>query len=207
MRWVTASDTAPGGRVQWTMLPPATCGRKRISEPSGARTSWCSAGRPVAKGAVMGGTKYHKVSRLPTPMTMARNSRLRQTAGDPGAGEAAQRRAGHHGQGGRPDDDALADEHGDGDAVDQGRHAVLQRVGDAQLLEPGDGEAGQQHDAEPGAEIAAIDQAGHQDEHGPGVEPQAAGVTRPQAPDQGQQVRAEREQQRGDQQQPGNQRP
>ena len=39
----------PGGRVQWTMLPPGTCGRKRISEPSGARTSWRSAGRPVAK--------------------------------------------------------------------------------------------------------------------------------------------------------------
>ena len=99
---------------------------------------------------------------------------LRQAAGDPGAGEAAEGRTGHHGQGRGPDDDALADEHRDGDAVDQGRHAVLERVGDAQLLEPGDGEAGQQHDAEPGAEIAAIDQARDQDQHGPGVEAQAA---------------------------------
>ena len=49
--WVTASDTPPTGRVQWTMLPRPTCGSSRISEPSGATTSISVAGLALANSA------------------------------------------------------------------------------------------------------------------------------------------------------------
>ncbi len=39
VRWATAIETAPGGRVKWAMLPRAMLHRTRTSEPSGAMTS------------------------------------------------------------------------------------------------------------------------------------------------------------------------
>ena len=57
VRWVTASEQAPGRRRQCTMLPPGRLGSSRISEPSGASVSASPATRRVAKGCVMAGSE------------------------------------------------------------------------------------------------------------------------------------------------------
>ena len=174
-----------------------------------------SAGRPVAKGAVMaalrsGPTKYQTVSRLPTPITMARNSRCGRRLGDPRTEQS--RRVPHRPSWPGPRarrrcpwlmNTATAT------PLTSGRHAVLQRVGDAQVVEPRHGQAGQQHDAEPGAEIAAIDRAhGDQEQHGQASRRKPPRLAWSAARGPGQQARAEGEQQRGrQQQQPGHQRP
>ena len=60
------SDAAPpaspdlAGSVQWTMLPPATCTSRRISDPSGARRSCAAAIRRVCQAMRRLWTKPHR---------------------------------------------------------------------------------------------------------------------------------------------------
>ena len=149
-------------------------------------------------------TKYQSESKLPTPITSARNMRcgrrraMRAPAKPPSDGTR------QHGERRRPDHDALEHEQDDGDAVDQGGKAVLEGVGDPQVLEPGERQAGQQHDPEAGAEIAAIDGAEGEHEQRAGRQPQPgrAVAAAPRA-QPGEEAWAEGEEERGAEQEPG----